>query len=345
MQNWAVAVPSKSKPGPSKEALDSLIPMTIDEVKAAGEDTNCIICYNDFGNANPEGIIEQPLRLPKCKHIFGDVCIKHWFKENSTCPYCRDKLPVDASRDRSRAVERMLMLDHTAHEMALRRAPAAVPTTLSETSPESRQRIQRDREALRFLGESPERVRRDIRNAHGRGQRLAYGSRADIAQRPHSGQTPGSGVGSASNVFAFNSPTRQSSNNTAFEARSAEVSPAVAVGSVLAVSEDTTSRPSLPSFGSSGNGRQHYSGQAYDGAVNTRNSIRRRHDNIFGTPAFNRQESNSTVDAMRSSAGLPPSSSVSNNFTPQSPRPIFGSTDWSSYQTRAPWGQSESPSP
>ncbi|KAH7030971.1 uncharacterized protein B0I36DRAFT_362759 [Microdochium trichocladiopsis] len=53
----------------------------------------CVICYNDYGVQTPEGISEVPLRLPKCKHIFGDHCIKKWFEENDTCPYCRDKVP------------------------------------------------------------------------------------------------------------------------------------------------------------------------------------------------------------------------------------------------------------
>ena len=52
----------------------------------------CVICYNDFGVENPEGINEAPLRLPKCKHVFGDHCIKKWFEESDSCPYCRDKV-------------------------------------------------------------------------------------------------------------------------------------------------------------------------------------------------------------------------------------------------------------
>lgn len=57
----------------------------------------CIICYHDFGIKNPEGIRELPLRLVKCKHVFGEVCIKKWFKEKESdkCPYCRDKLVVE----------------------------------------------------------------------------------------------------------------------------------------------------------------------------------------------------------------------------------------------------------
>ena len=26
----------------------------------------------------------------KCKHYFHDICIRKWFKNNDTCPYCRN---------------------------------------------------------------------------------------------------------------------------------------------------------------------------------------------------------------------------------------------------------------
>ena len=54
-----------------------------------------MICYNEFGVENPEGINEAPLRLPNCKHVFGDHCIKKWFEESDSCPYCRDKVPSE----------------------------------------------------------------------------------------------------------------------------------------------------------------------------------------------------------------------------------------------------------
>lgn len=61
----------------------------------------CIICYNEFGISNPEGITEQAIRLPKCKHLFGDKCIKKWFEDSDSCPYCRDKLPSELVVKRS----------------------------------------------------------------------------------------------------------------------------------------------------------------------------------------------------------------------------------------------------
>ncbi|OWP03779.1 hypothetical protein B2J93_2624 [Marssonina coronariae] len=70
--------------------------------QAAGPKANatlaCIICYNEFGISNPEGQVEQPTRLPRCKHVFGDICIKKWFEDSDSCPYCRDKLPSELKR-------------------------------------------------------------------------------------------------------------------------------------------------------------------------------------------------------------------------------------------------------
>ncbi|KAI0506229.1 hypothetical protein F5B22DRAFT_650936 [Xylaria bambusicola] len=74
----------------SKRALASLQSVNIADLPES--ERTCVICYNDFGVANPEGVNEAPLRLPKCKHVFGDHCIKKWFKESDSCPYCRDKV-------------------------------------------------------------------------------------------------------------------------------------------------------------------------------------------------------------------------------------------------------------
>lgn len=52
----------------------------------------CPICYNDYGVEGPEGINEAPLRIPRCKHVFGDHCIKKWLTQKHSCPYCRDTI-------------------------------------------------------------------------------------------------------------------------------------------------------------------------------------------------------------------------------------------------------------
>lgn len=75
----------------SRKALASLESVELESLPKS--ERLCMICYNDFGVASPEGINEAPLRLPKCKHVFGDHCIKKWFAESDSCPYCRDKLP------------------------------------------------------------------------------------------------------------------------------------------------------------------------------------------------------------------------------------------------------------
>ncbi|KAI9048198.1 hypothetical protein LZ554_007993 [Drepanopeziza brunnea f. sp. 'monogermtubi'] len=82
---------SASKRLPTEEALGSLETLKVEDLQ--GEAKICIICYNEFGISNPEGLVEQPTRLPKCKHIFGDKCIKKWFEDSYSCPYCRDQLP------------------------------------------------------------------------------------------------------------------------------------------------------------------------------------------------------------------------------------------------------------
>ncbi|GAP90266.2 putative zinc finger protein atl6 [Rosellinia necatrix] len=74
----------------SKKALASLQSVPIEDLPES--ERTCVICYNEFGLENPEGINEAPLRLPKCKHVFGDHCIKKWFQESDSCPYCRDKV-------------------------------------------------------------------------------------------------------------------------------------------------------------------------------------------------------------------------------------------------------------
>lgn len=77
----------------SKKALTSL--ETVSVASLPENERTCVICYNDYGVETPEGISESPLRLPRCKHVFGDHCIKKWFEESDSCPYCRDRVPSE----------------------------------------------------------------------------------------------------------------------------------------------------------------------------------------------------------------------------------------------------------
>jgi len=65
-----------------------------------GDDKYCSICCDELGVANPEGDIEEPVRMVTCCHqVFGEKCLKIWLKENwktfdrDTCPNCRFKFP------------------------------------------------------------------------------------------------------------------------------------------------------------------------------------------------------------------------------------------------------------
>ncbi|KAI9745195.1 MAG: hypothetical protein M1818_001473 [Claussenomyces sp. TS43310] len=85
----AVAVKMVASAG----ALASFEKVNKDALKQ--EDRVCIICYNEFGIKNPDGFIESPVRLPTCRHLFGDACLRQWLKDSDTCPYCRDKLDAE----------------------------------------------------------------------------------------------------------------------------------------------------------------------------------------------------------------------------------------------------------
>lgn len=67
---------------------------------------DCVICYNDYGVKTPEGFNEAALRIPECGHVFGDHCIKKWFSDSDSCPYCRCKV---ASQLRSMTSMRVLV--------------------------------------------------------------------------------------------------------------------------------------------------------------------------------------------------------------------------------------------
>ncbi len=57
-----------------------------------------MICYNEYETVSPEGFSETPTRLPNCKHVFGNRCIRKWLQDSDTCPYCRNKLDSEPKR-------------------------------------------------------------------------------------------------------------------------------------------------------------------------------------------------------------------------------------------------------
>ncbi|KAK0118761.1 hypothetical protein ONS95_007643 [Cadophora gregata] len=93
----------------AKEAFNSLEKIKVEDLPMQSRD--CTICYNDFGVENPDGVVEQPVRWPKCKHLFGDKCIRRWFDEGKdTCPYCREKIPSELAAKRLGMESQMRML-------------------------------------------------------------------------------------------------------------------------------------------------------------------------------------------------------------------------------------------
>ncbi|KAK1833806.1 hypothetical protein QBC39DRAFT_40632 [Podospora conica] len=90
----------------SKKALAQL--QSVDIASLDESEKTCVICYNEFGIPNPEGIQETPLRLPNCQHIFGEHCIKKWFEESDSCPYCRDKVHSESVAVPSNTVRQYL---------------------------------------------------------------------------------------------------------------------------------------------------------------------------------------------------------------------------------------------
>lgn len=100
-----------SKAAAYKLHIESLESVPIVDLPVA--ERMCPICYNEYGVEGPEGINEAPLRIPRCKHVFGDHCIKKWLCQKHSCPYCREsafgmdesELPPGAEAARREAIE------------------------------------------------------------------------------------------------------------------------------------------------------------------------------------------------------------------------------------------------
>lgn len=69
----------------------------------------CNICYDEYCVANPEGIIEDPVKLEGCGHVFGSHCLGVWMRSrtNWKCPMCRVKIKpfIDTLYDNNLWVE------------------------------------------------------------------------------------------------------------------------------------------------------------------------------------------------------------------------------------------------
>ena len=81
---------------PIKKALNFLETLPTVALKDLGDDTECVVCMEKFGNKTADkGEVERPVRLP-CSHVVGSFCIESWVsprkETRNTCPVCRHQL-------------------------------------------------------------------------------------------------------------------------------------------------------------------------------------------------------------------------------------------------------------
>lgn len=84
------------------QRLKSVPPVPKEELEK--EEIICTICYAPI--KNPKGT----RRLP-CLHAFHESCLRQWFEEHTTCPYCRHDLlqPVIAKREISQSLQQQVV--------------------------------------------------------------------------------------------------------------------------------------------------------------------------------------------------------------------------------------------
>lgn len=153
--------------------------------------------------------METPLRLPKCKHVFGNQCIRKWLAESYSCPYCRDQLDSEIAKPSDATLRRMLVnagepemvLAHT----SIRRMMQSL-TRDRDYSSDRAQVFRRRRE--QELGETPPSNRDGVT----RGERRALPEdHADVQrrQRPRHDALHGSRLPIAPPELSFLSGNRQ----------------------------------------------------------------------------------------------------------------------------------------
>ncbi|QSZ33153.1 hypothetical protein DSL72_002739 [Monilinia vaccinii-corymbosi] len=236
---------------PSKEFLLSLENLKPDDLSK--EERTCMICYNEFGVKNPEGVSEQPLRLPKCKHVFGAICIKKWFKENDSCPYCRDRVPSESSRKLVMRQARQLVQDQIR-----RRYHSTARSTEANPAFSAGPNQQEHHNMYMYSGDrtSPAWLRPSTADTAESRRRVARGRTGG-----HRAAHPSTRTNPMSSARAYTTPTPQLPNepdspshtHARHNSNSEGVSPAIAVGSTTSNGEQQSASLSANSFGNSAN--------------------------------------------------------------------------------------------
>ncbi|CAL5210194.1 unnamed protein product [Lathyrus oleraceus] len=85
-------------PPASKDAVQNLPSVTVDDELMNSEMNQCAVCQDEF----EKGL--QVKQMP-CKHVYHDDCLLPWLQLHNSCPVCRYELPTDdadyENRDRS----------------------------------------------------------------------------------------------------------------------------------------------------------------------------------------------------------------------------------------------------
>ncbi|XP_057423640.1 E3 ubiquitin-protein ligase RING1-like [Lotus japonicus] len=75
-------------PPASKDAIEKLPTVTVDDELLSSELNQCAVCQDEFEKGT------QVKQMP-CKHVYHDECLLPWLQLHNSCPVCRYELPTD----------------------------------------------------------------------------------------------------------------------------------------------------------------------------------------------------------------------------------------------------------
>lgn len=75
-------------PPASKQAVEALMDVTVDEKLMSSDLAQCAVCQDDYE-------IGMVVKEMPCKHVFHSDCLLPWLELHNSCPVCRFELPTD----------------------------------------------------------------------------------------------------------------------------------------------------------------------------------------------------------------------------------------------------------